>query len=338
MSALATGAFPVGLSPRILQRKIRDYFGRTDIRDPAVDDTAPEDYEFVCVDGGLMNNEPLEQARRYLARHEASGHNPQKGEAAKRAAIMIDPFPNQIHFDPEARSDDRLLAVVPRMFNALVNQARFKPEELALAESDNVYSRFIISPSRREADGRQAEFAIASATLGGFGGFFEESFRRHDYLLGRKNCQSFLKRYLALPESNPLFAAMSQEQKQAWQVKERDGTPRRVPGANGDALPALPIIPLPEALQQDEEIPASDAPKPERIDLAGLRKQVQARVKALAATAIDDELGEHLPWAVRLGARAAMKFSLERKLTDTVMTKVIQGLAPLGPLGDGKQN
>ena len=337
-SALATGAFPVGLSPRILQRKIRDYFGRTDIRDPAVDDTAPEDYEFVCVDGGLMNNEPLEQARRYLARHEETGHNPQNGGAAKRAAIMIDPFPNQIHFDPEAQSDDRLLAVVPRMFNALVNQARFKPEELALAENDNVYSRFIISPSRREADGRQADFAIASATLGGFGGFFEESFRRHDYLLGRKNCQSFLKRYLALPESNPLFAAMSPEQKQAWQVKERDGTPRRVPVANGGSHPALPIIPLPAALQQDEEIPASDAPKPERIDLAGLRRQVRARVKALAATAIDDELGEHLPWAVRLGAKAAMRFSLERKLTDTVMARIEEGLAPLGPLGDGKQN
>lgn len=330
-SALATGAFPVGLSPRILKRKLRDYFDRDNIRDPAVGNPAPEDYEFVCVDGGLMNNEPLEQARRYLAG--ADKHNPRPGEVARRAAIMIDPFPNQIHFDPEARNDDRLFAVAPRMFNALVNQARFKPEELALAESDHVYSRFIISPSRREADGRQADFAIASATLGGFGGFFEESFRHHDYLLGRKNCQSFLKRYLALPESNPLFAEMSLEQRQAWQVKERDGSPRRVPGADGSSHPALPIIPLVEALQVDEEILPFDAPKPEHIDLASIRRQVQGRIKALAATAIDDELGAHLPWLVRLGAKAAMKFSLERKLTDTVMARIEEGLSPLGPLG-----
>ncbi|MGF1629455.1 MAG: hypothetical protein ACFCUT_08295 [Kiloniellaceae bacterium] len=330
-SALATGAFPIGLSPRILKRKMRDYYGREGFRDPTVGDPAPEDYEFVCVDGGLMNNEPLEQARRYLAG--ADKRNPRPGEAASRAAIMIDPFPNQIHFDPEARNDDRLFAVAPRMFNALVNQARFKPEELALAENDAVYSRFIISPSRREADGRQAEFAIASATLGGFGGFFEESFRHHDYLLGRKNCQSFLKRYLALPESNPLFASMSSEQRQAWQVKERDDTPRRVPGADGGLHLALPIIPLTAALQVDEEIPLSDTPKPERVDLASIRRQVQVRVKALAATAIDDELGEHLPWAVRLGAKAAMRFSLERKLTDAVMARVIDGLAPLAPSG-----
>jgi hypothetical protein len=224
------------------------------------------------------------------------------------------------------------------MFNALVNQARFKPEELALAEDDDVYSRFMISPSRREADGSQAEYAIASATLGGFGGFFEESFRRHDYLLGRRNCQSFLKRYLALPETNPLFAEMSAAQKQAWQVKERDGTPRRVPAADGNAHPALPIIPLPPELQVDEQALPEDRPRPEQVDLDGIRRQVRARVKALAATTIDEELGGVLPRVVRWGAKAAMKFSLEKKLTDKVMAKLTEGLSPLGPLGDGKRD
>ncbi|MGF1594849.1 MAG: patatin-like phospholipase family protein [Kiloniellaceae bacterium] len=335
-AALATGAFPMGLSPQVLKRKIRDYFGRPDLRDPAVGDDAPEDYEFVCVDGGLMNNEPLEQARRYLAGGDR--HNPREGEAARRAVIMIDPFPNHIRFDPEADNDDRLFSVAPRMFNALVNQARFKPEELALAEDDDVYSRFIISPSRREADGRQAEYAIASATLGGFGGFFEESFRRHDYLLGRRNCQSFLKRYLALPETNPLFAEMSAAQKQAWQVKERDGTPRRVPAADGNSHPALPVIPLPPELQADEQALPEDRPRPEQVDLDGIRRQVRARVKALAGTTIDEELGSILPRVVRWGAKAAMKFSLEKKLTDKVMAKLTEGLSPLGPLGDGKTN
>ena len=46
---------------------------------------------------------------------------------------------------------------------------------------------------------------IASAVLGGFGGFLHHSFRRHDYLLGRRNAQAFLKWGFALPETNPLF-------------------------------------------------------------------------------------------------------------------------------------
>ena len=282
-AALATGAFPVGLSPRILKRKTQDYYGRKELRDPAMGEEPPEDYDFVCVDGGLMNNEPLEQARRYLARNEEKGMNPREGEKARRAVIMIDPFPNRIQFDPEAENDDRLLAVLPKMFGALVNQARFKPEELALAESDRIYSRFMISPSRRDAQGGQVDYAIASATLDGFGGFFEESFRHHDYLLGRKNCQSFLKRYLALPDINKLFAEMSEAQKEAWRVKDRDGNVRLVPDDDGRMHPALPIIPLTPELQQDEEIPANDRPRPERVDLARIRGQVDEFFERLSA-------------------------------------------------------
>lgn len=331
-SALATGAFPVGLSPQILKRSIRDYFGRQDMRDPALG-TVPDEYRFVCVDGGLMNNEPLEQARRYLARAEASGHNPQKGNKATRAVIMIDPFPNQVSFRDYAEGGDRLLAMIPTMFNALVSQARFKPEELALAEEESVFSRFMISPSRRDAEGNQVDYAIASATLGGFGGFFEESFRRHDYLLGRKNCQSFLKRYLVLPDNNPLFDGMSDERKSAWQVKERGGEPRRVAAGDGTMRPALPIIPLAAHLQKDEEIPQGDQPKPENVNLAEIRRQVRARIKAVAHTLIFDELGDQLPFLVREGARWSMKLSLEKKLTNAVMDRLVAGLSPLGPLG-----
>ena len=332
-SALATGAFPIGLSPRILDRDTRDYYGRRELRDPAMGETPPERYGFVSVDGGLMNNEPLEQARRYLAQQEADGRNPREGEEARRAVIMIDPFPNRIEFAPETENDDRLLAVLPKMFGALVDQARFKPEELALAEADHIYSRFMISPSRRDDQGRQVDYAIASATLDGFGGFFEQSFRHHDYLLGRKNCQSFLKRYLALPDINPLFSQMSDTEKAACRVEERDGTPRLVPGSDGRMHPALPIIPLAPELRNDEEIPVGDRPKPERVDLDAVRDQVRARIKAVSKTAIDDELGDALPLVVRWGAKAAMKFSLERKLTDKIMKILVEGLSPLGPVG-----
>ncbi|GAB4370522.1 MAG: patatin-like phospholipase family protein [Kiloniellaceae bacterium] len=329
-AALATGAFPVGLSPRILTRSIGDYFDRGEMRDP-VAPRDPDSYKFVCVDGGLMNNEPLEQARRYLARGEADNRNPRDGAAARRSVIMIDPFPNVVSFAPYKDGEDRILAMVPKMFGALVSQARFKLEEMKLAESEDNFSRFVISPSRRNAAGRLVEPAIASATLGGFGGFFHESFRRHDYLLGRRNCRSFLLRYLVLPESNPLFAGMGQAQRDAWYAREFDGSLRKVPESKDApaASRALPIIPLVAALQADEAIPPADFPKPQEVDFARIESQVKDRIKAVSDVLVDEELGDYLPGWVRFGAKAAVRFSLQEKLTRTVMKKLREGLVPL---------
>lgn len=327
-AALATGAFPIGLSPQVLSRRADDYYHRSDRRAPAFGNTKPDNYDFVCVDGGLMNNEPLELARRHLSGG-IGNRNPREGEEAQRAVIMIDPFPNLVEFDPVADNDDRLRAILPKMFGALVDQARFKPEELELAERSDVYSRFMISPSRRDAQGRQAEFAIASATLGGFGGFFEESFRRHDYLLGRKNCRSFLRRYLVLPETNPLFDAMTPEQREAWYVRDRQGNKRMVQDSKGNLHPALPIIPLAGSLAEDEEIPAHEGPKPERVDMEGIRRQVRARIKALGKIAVDEELKNVLSGPLRFASKLALKWSLEKKLTNKVMEKIKTGLAPL---------
>ncbi|WP_299622695.1 DUF3376 domain-containing protein [Pelagibius sp.] len=327
-AALATGAFPIGLSPQILDRDADDYYGRTEMRDPAFGEAKPDSYEFVCVDGGLMNNEPLELARRHLSGG-SDERNPRDGEEARRAVIMIDPFPNRIEFDRHPSNDDRLRSILPQMFGALVDQARFKPEELMLAEKSNVFSRFMISPSRRNADGRQVEYAIASATLGGFGGFFEESFRRHDYLLGRKNCRSFLLRYLALPETNPLFRNLTAEQRERWYVRERNGERRMLPDSKGAPHPGLPIIPLTEDLAADEDIPVAERPKPEQVDMDHLREQVRARVRALGDVAIEEELRPILNGLLRFAGKLVLRWSLERKVTDRIMASVEGGLAPL---------
>jgi len=256
-AALATGAFPVGLAPRTLSRKLQllegaiddDYAerewmisaipkpGETYYRcqeakhfSPAWPreslnlEHGPFEYQFLCVDGGLMNNEPLELARRILKGDDE--HNPRDPGQAKRALLMIDPFPNLAPFDPKYTAQDGLLPVVLGMFSSLKNQARFKPDEIALALNPNVASRFLIAPKRdNEA------FPIASGSLGGFGGFFSYDFRAHDYMLGRRNCQQFLRRYFILPESNPLFADWSSEMKAKYRVDKL-------------GQPHLPIVPL----------------------------------------------------------------------------------------------
>ena len=61
----------------------------------------------------------------------------------------------------------------------------------------------MISPTRiGNGSAAAKQFPIACGVLSGFGGFLHESFRRHDYLLGRRNAQAFLRWNFGLPETN----------------------------------------------------------------------------------------------------------------------------------------
>jgi hypothetical protein len=58
--------------------------------------------------------------------------------------------------------------------------------------------RFFIAPSD---DRRPGESPLQCGLLGAFGGFFERSYRAHDYQLGRRNCQRFLQTSFLFPET-----------------------------------------------------------------------------------------------------------------------------------------
>ncbi|MBI2509422.1 MAG: hypothetical protein HYV99_05485, partial [Betaproteobacteria bacterium] len=167
ITALASGAFPVGLAPRGLSHiipgggKLDPYTARPwavptpdsvnphtcfkDERIPAVYGALPPNYEYnyLCVDGGVMDNEPLELARRLLAG--STTHNPRAGDRATKAIVLIDPFPGDVTFDSKYEPPSDLLKLVLGLFGALKNQARFKAEELVLAAHPQVYSRFMIA-------------------------------------------------------------------------------------------------------------------------------------------------------------------------------------------------
>ena len=169
--------------------------------------TAPQEslYDYVSVDGGTYNNEPFELARRALAGD--AYRNNRDGGTADRAVLMVDPFPDPVDIRvPYAPTID-LPSVAKGLLGAFVQQARFKPEELALAAAPDVFSRFLIAPI---GEGRPGEAPpaspMASACLSGFGGFLSEAFRHHDFQLGRRNCQQFLQRHFALYPENPIFS------------------------------------------------------------------------------------------------------------------------------------
>jgi hypothetical protein len=294
-AALATGAFPFGLAPVKLDRIWGHYKTRTFPVNkfengryvPAFQNLLPESnesfkdtdpYPFTSVDGGLLDNAPFDLAHRALVETRGSG-NEQDARFSDRAIILIAPFP-----DSKATEDYKHptgpLALAGAIADSLMKQVRFNPEELILASDPNVGSRYLISPTRGDAEPKLKHGNIACGTLGGFGGFLSEQFRYHDFMLGRRNCQRFLQQYFVLPEKNPLFvhwAGMDEAEKSDFYV----GPP---PGAKlaGKYLPILPL-----AGSAKEPINIEKWPAYSEKELDKLLERVAARYTSVGNLVID---------------------------------------------------
>ena len=221
-AAISTGAFPVGLSPRVLVREakyindnplLKITHGKNTLVDPTTD------YNTVCVDGGVINNEPYDLTETLLI-NRRKAEIEKEGDLAtayqfkmeKKAStfdttiLMIDPFPN---YDEPPTNYFDLQAIkfaTTQLLGAMRQQLMIKSDLLEKAYDDFDYSRFMIAPIRTSGGITQKD-SIACGSLGGFGGFFNRDFRVHDFMLGRRNCQRFIQCYFSVPESakNPVI-------------------------------------------------------------------------------------------------------------------------------------
>lgn len=335
-AALASGAFPLFLRPRLIRRDPADYAARHFMqasqpqqprpiepawREPGL---GPQPYAFASVDGGVFNNEPFELAHEVIAGGPGKA-NPGQAELAEAAVLMLDPFmgipgdgtpPRTVK---DAAGAERLLlppeAQLMPLVYAWIMQSRFKPADLALAYDETVYSRFLIAPYGSKSPD-QAPYWIASGALGGFLGFFHEDFRKHDYQLGRRNCQQFLREHFTLPDNNVVmqagYAALRGQPQLLDGFRSQDGQ--------------LQIIPLLEALRPDEGL--MDWPAG-RFQVAQVMPRVAQRLDAvfvyyrdrIAADATGSSL---LRWACRLGLSAIWKLAGRRQLCDRIAAMLQQ--------------
>lgn len=250
-AALATSAFPLAFRARLLQRAllmtayracaIPTPDGTPDIR-PLVPlwkllprgESDSQVAPFANVDGGTFNNEPIDVARAAMAG--LASFNERKPHDAKRAIVLIDPFSEAGTLTvPDTGA---LTAMIMPLVGSLLQQARYKPQDMALAYDEDVYSRFLVAPVRRPdaAPPVIGDKAIAAGGLGGFLGFVDSKLLHHDYLLGRLNAQAFLARHLMLPEDagNPLFAAWTEAHKNKYRYID--------PNTGRSYLPIIPIV------------------------------------------------------------------------------------------------
>jgi hypothetical protein len=263
-AAIGTGAFPIGLPARLIARQTSDYVRawpyRADKRmqlnnllpmwPPRADRRPYDQVLYAGSDGGLIDNEPFELAHWSIMKRPGIP-NHTSANKADRAVLMIDPFPTPSSFDPDLSDEELkeelwLRKVLFSLFPVLKDQARFKAIDLARAANVEVYSRFLIAPSRRikrngrDDDADEAYQPLATGVLEGFGGFLCGKFPEHDYQLGRRNCQQFLRKRLVLAANNPLFKNWpAKAQNPDFQIKEGRKTFRTIIPLLGSAKPEV---------------------------------------------------------------------------------------------------
>jgi Patatin-like phospholipase len=218
-AAKATGAFPLFLAPRQLTRDLIDYripgWIPSSVPAPAppivsdLPSPPPPDILTLNIDGGVTDNDPFDLAHDFLVSQNpkaTNGMNPRAPLDANCAVISVAPFPSADRFDPhyDFTVEQGLFPMLSRLATVLVSQSRFLGESLGVLTSGAAFSRFVIAPSD---SGQEQGNALQCASLGAFGGFMERSFRAHDFLLGRHNCQKFLKTYFCLPIGNSIISA-----------------------------------------------------------------------------------------------------------------------------------
>ena len=303
-AAMATGAFPIGLSARIIHRNPKEYFDRskTDKMDfISMKFDRHGSYTFTAVDGGVLNNEPLELCRKALfactgqseleatVRKDSTGKYSEDEKWQKyvktldRSLILIDPFPNVVEIQNENDNESSLglFKVIPRLIMALRRQALFKADELFVAAHKKIYSSFMIAPIRFNNKGLRAENPIASGFLGGFGGFFLKEFREHDYQLGRRNCQRFLQKYFVVPaeefQTNRIFNGRNGELLAKYKAVEK----YTIECEEKERV-FYPIIPIVDGMGKEE--PRPQWPPYNEAKVTSILRKVEKRLKLVLDT------------------------------------------------------
>jgi hypothetical protein len=304
-ACLASGAFPFGLAARVIERDGGEFNYRFVLVPGVATDPSqvvqlkprwsspspPSPFRSAVVDGGTMNNDPLDLARIDLAG--LAGRNPRDGNLANRATVLIDPFPDLAGTvdDPNRGQRQEVMSVATALMGAWKDQARFDPIDLALADDESVYSRFMIAPGRGPSIVSNG-FALACGALGGFSGFLCEPYRHHDYLLGRRNCQQFLRRHFMLPVgNNAVFSAVSPA------LKRQDS--QWVVSSGGQQF--LPIIPLVGDVTKEEILPTWPA---KVFDPETLRPAETSRLDAVLDHLLRNSI--HLNWWFRWIAKLGL--------------------------------
>ncbi len=313
-ACLCTCAFPAAFKAQPFTQQTDAYNNRPDAI--ALDPITNPEYSFLSSDGGVLNTEPFQVLHDAFPKLSDSGQNPRGPEDVVRAIIMVAPLETSAVFDqaePDLTKDSLVNIVIP-VINSIRQEALFSAEQIALAFNESVFSRFMIAPVRNPSatTGNLLTPAITGTVLGDFAAFLSKDFRQHDYFLGRRNAQQFLRFHFAVPvdkvTNNPVFGPMKiRGQFDKFIFTDIDTEPQ---------VDYFPIIPLCGAVKEDAFFPEWPTGKGFSIDT--IQNMVKDRVTALVnASASSLNLGtiEEIIASIIL---SRLKNALTSKLMDVI--------------------
>tara|TARA_R110002020_G_scaffold216986_1_gene424804 strand:- start:3256 stop:4995 length:1740 start_codon:yes stop_codon:yes gene_type:complete len=303
----ATGAFPIGLEPRYFDvefpmdyvynslKERKSFNAQMDIE---LKLNTERDFQFTAVDGGAINNEPFDEVLRCLV----ANHGPEDSVNPKYGTVLIDPFPN---FEDEVVSGTpnyqktTIMDIIGDLIPTILNQARNKHND-----TYGVGLFKLMAFPRKLKFGKLEEVdhpPLATGGIGGFGGFIDIQFRKHDFFLGRKNAKNFLRGIMFMEydenDKNNLFYNVNKNAVKKFRkiVKQIDGTEKIF----------LPIIPDVSKLDiNDDANPSSykvqNFPKFDKNAFRKLEKPIRSRVKEILKAELNDKLSGWL-WSLSKG-------------------------------------
>lgn len=330
-AARGSSAFPVGLPPKVIARDPQHYRYRYAIIDgqpqwlqPAWPwmipvGSGPTDlYNFLAVDGGCFNNEPISYAADWL--EGIQGTREDAGDKAHRAILLVDPFADTP--DPGPMADGGILKSAGATLGAFTSGTRYETAVMDLFTAENVCSRYLVNPVRQPDPVNNpgklltGADAIATNVLMAFGGFLSSEYRMHDYMLGRRNCQQFLRSHFVLDQRNTLFAR--------WTAQDRTKFGAGLGGY-------LPVIPLTAEMAVENPQPLWPINKFQPVDIKTALSQRLARIATIATGPIIAKQPLLNHWILNMVVSAAEKDGASKAI-DYITTQLQQAglLSPPG--------
>jgi hypothetical protein len=164
--------------------------------------------------------------------------------------------------------------------------------------------------------------SLATGGIGGFGGFLDIEFRKHDFFLGRKNARNFLR--------GVFFAECHAEDKDNLFYGTSDAAIEAFSRVV-DGKIYMPIIPDVSKLDADDDpnptrYEMQDFPKFDVAAFKSMEKPIKKRVKAILKTELNTKFSGFFWW---LSQRIVIG-TVAKKLTKWIMSKIEHDLTKRG--------
>ena len=354
LCAKGTSAFPVGLAPRQFKNLLSKEYVRNNIISnmgeidgknlKVILDT--DMFDFTCVDGGTINNEPYTQVLRELKSIKSKSGVYNK-EHPNYGIIMIDPFPNfydqtqiqEIENSLSPAEKKRKLEKKQKsifqlnMFDFIANAYPMFQEQTRIKREPEFFGdefKMLVYPTKRKMKNGgsvpRPHPPIASSVLGGFGGFLDKKFRDHDYFLGRDNARNFLRGVFMFEYDknnlHPLFENLDEEAYNTFKVKPRRDNPE-----GRFLFPIIPDFTNPKYTGTGDSFPFSytieEYPKLTRNEIESYSAKLKARIKLIIK--IKSKEWFKKSWAIR-NAIGLFKGKIARNVTKKLIDKIVDEL------------